>query len=96
LSLKARWEALCRRCGACCHEKRWVAGRLVVDYGSPCRHLDEQTRLCRVYDIRFRACRECRRMTIFHALFSPYLPESCGYVRAFRRWRRSATPPAPG
>ena len=38
--MSARWEALCRRCGACCHEKRYTSHGLVLDYGSPCRHLD--------------------------------------------------------
>jgi hypothetical protein len=93
--LSSRWEALCRRCGACCHEKRYTARGLVLDYGSPCRHLDEGSRLCRVYEVRFRACPECRRMTIFHALFSRFLPDTCGYVEAFRRWRILSSPPPP-
>ena len=89
------WEGLCGRCGKCCYEKRYTAHGLVVDYKLPCRYLDESTRLCRVYERRFRACPECRRMTVFHALFSSYLPDSCGYVRAFRRWRRSSSSPRP-
>ena len=91
--MSASWEALCRRCGACCHEKRYTSHGLVLDYGSPCRHLDLGTRQCRVYEVRFRACPECRRMTIFHALFSRFLPAGCGYVRAFRKWSTSASPP---
>ena len=93
--MSARWDSLCRQCGGCCYEKSHTRRGLVVDYGRPCRHLDQQSRLCRIYDVRFRACPECRRMTIFHAWFSPYLPESCGYVRAFRKWRRSSSPPPP-
>ena len=89
------WEGLCRRCGKCCYEKRYTAHGLVVDCKLPCRFLEEATRLCRVYERRFRACPECRRMTVFHALFSSYLPDSCGYVRAFRKWRRSSSPPPP-
>ncbi len=91
--MSARWEALCRRCGACCHEKRYTAHGLVLDYGSPCRHLDLDSHLCRIYEVRFRACPECRRMTIFHALFSRFLPDGCGYVQAFRKWRTPSGPP---
>ncbi len=29
-------------------------------------------------------CPECRRMTLRHALFTQWLPESCGYVRRYR------------
>ena len=90
---RRRWEGLCRRCGSCCYEKRHTATGLLVDLRLPCRFLDEETRLCSVYEERFHTCPECRRMTIFHALFSSYLPESCGYVRRFKRWRISSSPP---
>jgi uncharacterized protein len=56
-----------------------------VNQGSPCGFLDAATRRCKVYEHRFRACPDCKRMTLYHALFTPWLPENCGYVRAFRR-----------
>jgi uncharacterized cysteine cluster protein YcgN (CxxCxxCC family) len=51
----------------------------------PCRFLDESTRMCTVYERRFQACGECRKMTIFHVLFTTWLPETCGYVRRYRQ-----------
>lgn len=84
------WEAICRRCGQCCYEKYRTRQGVAVQYSSPCEFLDTATKLCRVYANRFRLCSQCRKMTIFHALFSAYLPDSCGYVQRFRIWRRSA------
>jgi uncharacterized protein len=92
--LRARWEGLCRRCGVCCYEKRYRLGRPVIDWNAPCGWLDRGTRRCTVYAERFSRCRECRSMTIFHALFASYLPDDCGYVRAFRFWRRRRVPEA--
>ena len=89
---REEWEALCRRCGFCCYEKRYTARGMVVDLRSPCRFLQEDTKLCTVYERRFAVCPECRRMTLFHALFCSYLPADCGYVRRFRKWRRFSNP----
>jgi uncharacterized cysteine cluster protein YcgN (CxxCxxCC family) len=84
---RARWDAICRKCGSCCYEKDRRGGAFVTNWRSPCRFLEESTRLCTVYEKRFSACHECRKMTIVHALFAPYLPATCGYVRRFRRLR---------
>lgn len=82
---RAGWEALCARCGRCCFEREVTAdGTVVVNYGEPCDLLDMDTHLCKAYDRRFALCSRCRRLTPLHALFSPYLPEECAYVRAFR------------
>jgi hypothetical protein len=83
---RLRWEENCRRCGQCCFEKDNRAGVVVINFRAPCRFLDESTRLCTVYENRFTMCRDCHKMTILHALFVSYLPESCGYVRRYRRW----------
>lgn len=98
---RRRWEALCRQCGACCYRKEWRGGAWVVNRSDPCGFLDPATRRCAVYEQRFRACPDCKRMTLYHALFTPWLPDDCGYVRAFRRTgasarhRRGTTPGAP-
>ncbi|MBN1834216.1 MAG: YkgJ family cysteine cluster protein [Spirochaetales bacterium] len=55
-----------------------------MDTSAPCRFLDPDTHLCTVYQERFTMCRDCKKLTVFHALFSPYLPADCGYVQAFR------------
>ena len=82
---RARWEALCLRCGKCCYEKDRRGGEVVTDWRRPCVHLDTRTHLCTVYEKRFELCPQCRRMTLRHALFVRWLPESCGYVRRYRR-----------
>jgi uncharacterized cysteine cluster protein YcgN (CxxCxxCC family) len=92
-SRRARWESICTMCGLCCYEKEWRGGKIVTNYRAPCRFLDEASRLCTVYDRRFRECAECRKMTIFHALFAAYLPDQCGYVRRYRLPRRRGTVP---
>jgi uncharacterized protein len=84
-----RWEAICSGCGQCCYEKDRHRGRVVTNWRAPCRYLELSTRRCSVYEKRFRVCAQCRRMTIFHALFTPWLPPTCGYVRRFRPWAGS-------
>jgi len=86
---RARWDAICRRCGRCCYEKE-IRGLSapVTNYRHPCAHLDTLTRTCTVYENRFAACAECRRMTLWHAFFVRWLPESCGYVQHYRVWAR--------
>jgi len=82
---QGRWESLCARCGLCCYQKE-IRGRTVItNWRVPCRFLDESTKKCTVYESRFEACADCRKMTLSHALFTTWLPESCGYVRKYRR-----------
>ena len=88
--LKSQWEDLCTQCGVCCYERERVCGELQIHEGAPCSFLDTETKLCTVYDTRLKTCKECRQVTVFHALFSPYLPNSCGYVQTFRIWKRSS------
>jgi uncharacterized cysteine cluster protein YcgN (CxxCxxCC family) len=83
---RTRWESLCRRCGRCCYEKERRGGVLVANYRKPCPHLDTGTHACRVYAARFEVCTRCRKMTIVHALFVQWLPETCGYVVRFGLW----------
>jgi uncharacterized cysteine cluster protein YcgN (CxxCxxCC family) len=80
----SRWESLCTRCGQCCHVRRLTPSGLYVDTTAPCRFLDRSTRLCTVYPDRFRLCADCKKLTLAHALFSPYLPDTCGYVQKYR------------
>lgn len=80
------WEGLCNQCGLCCYERRVrTGGRLDILWNRPCEYLDTKTNRCRVYHRRFRVCRYCGKVTIFHALFSRHLPRSCGYVQHYRR-----------
>jgi uncharacterized protein len=87
---RARWESLCLRCGKCCYEKDGWGRGIVTNYRRPCIHLDTRTHLCTIYEKRFALCPQCRRMTLRHALFVRWLPESCGYVRRYRLGAKSS------
>ncbi|MCK4542392.1 MAG: hypothetical protein KAU17_09170 [Spirochaetales bacterium] len=84
---KQRWESLCKGCGLCCHEKEISRAVVYLDLDSPCLYLNKSTNRCRVYQNRFAICRECRKMTLLHALFSRHLPPTCGYVQHYKKWR---------
>jgi uncharacterized cysteine cluster protein YcgN (CxxCxxCC family) len=85
---KENWESICRRCGICCYKKTRALAGLKIDFKNPCRFLDVKTKQCTVYDRRFDVCPTCKKVNIFKALFSPYLPESCAYVQKFRKMRK--------
>jgi len=80
-----RWEALCKQCGLCCYERRVLpGGRVYIDFNAPCEFLDTDTNLCTVYENRFRVCRYCAKVTMFHALFDRAMPPNCSYVEQYR------------
>ncbi len=79
------WESICRRCGLCCMEKTIVSDRVIYHMDRPCVHLDTARMSCSIYKSRFTDCSHCRKMTLWKALFAPYLPESCGYVQWAKR-----------
>ena len=81
---KHRWESLCRRCGLCCFEKEYRGRTVITHFSRPCPHLDLALRQCTVYEKRLQACPNCRKMTIWHALFVRWLPAGCGYVQQYR------------
>ena len=81
------WEDICTKCGACCYRRDRVDGNLLIKKNLPCRFLDTSNDLCTVYETRLKTCSECSKVTIFHALFSRYLPDDCGYVVNFRKWK---------
>lgn len=82
---RKEWEDLCNRCGRCCYTKEVQPdGTVFIDYSSPCRYLNSETHLCTVYERRFKVCRECRKVTIFHALWARYMPRECAYVQFYR------------
>ena len=82
---KGRWDELCGRCGLCCYPRSLSrSGEVAVDLSDPCEYYNEKTRLCRVYENRFRVCQDCQKVNLFRALFHRLLPPSCAYVRTFR------------
>ncbi len=86
---RGRWDDLCRRCGKCCYARHAMpGGEVLVNYDAPCDNLNTETNLCEVYDARFEKCAYCRKLTLRTALFNRTLPDDCGYVQAFRVWRK--------
>jgi Uncharacterized conserved protein len=81
----AEWEALCLRCGLCCHEKIIYPDELVFELSSPCVHYDEEGKRCLIYNERFEKCPRCEKVTLFKAMFADYLPSECGYVQWARK-----------
>jgi uncharacterized protein len=93
---RAEWDAICDRCGLCCYDRKRVFGKgVVILWRRPCPYLQISSGLCKVYSRRFSVCRDCRKVTIFHALFDRYMPESCAYVERFRRFSRRREPGIP-
>lgn len=81
------WEGICTGCGICCHEKEFTTdGIVIINFDKPCKYLDKCNNKCKIYDVRFKQFPICKKVNIFEALFNPYLPPSCGYVRKFRFW----------
>ena len=74
------WDDICARCALCCYERTITPDEVIIDLSSPCQYLDEDSRLCTVYDDRFTICPRCNKLSLFHAMFSSSLPPSCAYI----------------
>lgn len=74
---EAEHEALCRRCGLCCHEKVRFGDQVVIT-DIPCQFLDPETKLCRVYPERF--AKQPRCASAEDSLAANSLPGDCPYV----------------
>lgn len=73
----------------CCHEKEFNdEGMIFIDLDKPCQFLDSCNNRCTIYDTRFLENKNCKKLTLYQALFNPYLPSSCGYVKKIRFWKR--------
>lgn len=82
---RKQWDEVCTQCGLCCYQKEYRRGRLYINLNRPCPYLDTQSKLCMVYDNRFKICRDCKKVTMYHALFSSLMPVSCAYVQRYRK-----------
>lgn len=69
---------LCERCGRCCYAKLIIDGEVVYT-PFPCPHLDEETRLCTVYERRHEVNPEC--LTVEIGVQLGLFPPDCPYVR---------------
>ncbi len=73
----AAGEAVCRRCGRCCHHKVRF-GDIVVITDVPCEFLDPETNACTVYPRRFAEQPLCS--TAEASVKTGALPGDCPYV----------------
>jgi uncharacterized cysteine cluster protein YcgN (CxxCxxCC family) len=70
-------EALCRRCGICCHEKVRFGGQVVIT-DIPCDYLDLETNLCTIYPERLTKQPRCS--SVEDSIKANSLPGDCPYV----------------
>ncbi|QEN03588.1 hypothetical protein EW093_02370 [Thiospirochaeta perfilievii] len=83
------WESLCCGCGLCCYEKEFSDEDIIfINMEKPCKFLDCNSNCCTVYNKRFNINPDCKKVNLYEALFNPYLPSSCGYVKSVRFWKR--------
>ena len=89
--MQDHWESICNSCGQCCHERTLEHGEVRIDYHRACRFLNRSTGRCNVYSRRFQVYPSCGKVTIFHAIFDPWMPPDCAYVQRFRPWKRRSS-----
>ncbi len=77
-------EALCRRCGVCCHEKVRFGDQVVIT-DIPCEFLDAETNICTVYAERF--VRQPRCSSAGDSVKACSLPGDCPYVGGVDSYR---------
>ncbi|MBP5216121.1 MAG: YcgN family cysteine cluster protein [Alphaproteobacteria bacterium] len=76
---KAEWEALCDGCGKCCLNKLEIKGKVKYT-NTHCRFLDCKTCLCKIYEHRFEAVKDCRDIDLAAVREKPrWLPKTCAY-----------------
>ena len=69
---------LCEKCGRCCYSKLIIDGEVVYT-PFPCPHLDEDSRLCTIYQRRHELNPQCLSVEVGIRL--GVLPADCPYVR---------------
>jgi uncharacterized cysteine cluster protein YcgN (CxxCxxCC family) len=69
---------LCKKCGRCCYAKLIINGEVVYT-PFPCPYLDEETRLCTVYERRHEINPQC--LTVETGIRLGVFPADCPYVR---------------
>lgn len=74
-----QWEALCKRCGACCFEKKIDRQGNVLTTSVPCRFLDVHDRTCRIYSHRLEVEEDCIKLTPENVADISWLPAGCAY-----------------
>lgn len=76
---EAECEALCDGCGKCCLNKIEIKGKIHFT-SACCRFLDCKTCLCKIYEHRFEAMYDCRKIDLAAVREKPrWLPKTCAY-----------------
>jgi len=70
--------ALCMKCGRCCYAKLILGGEVVYT-PFPCPYLDEETRLCTIYERRRELNPHC--LPVEMGIRLGVFPPDCPYVR---------------
>ena len=78
-------ENACLKCGRCCRMRMVIRGEVFVLPWSRCRHYDERTKLCAIYDTRFETRPEC--LTVEQGIVQRAYPQDCPYVKAVPNYR---------
>ena len=76
---QTEWELLCDGCGKCCLNKLECKGKIYFT-NVHCRFLNPKNCLCRIYQNRFEAVKDCRNIDLKAIRESPrWLPKTCAY-----------------
>lgn len=76
---ETEWELLCDGCGKCCLNKLYVDGKIRFTC-LRCRFLDDRKCRCRIYEHRFQAVPDCRKVDLAAVRDKPrWLPKTCAY-----------------
>lgn len=78
------WEHICEHCGRCCYEKYDYRGKIFYT-DRPCKYLDTETNLCKIYDQRSELHPDCARLTP-ELVQAGILPEDCPYVESLDKY----------
>jgi len=73
------WDAICKRCGACCFEKKLDHRGTLLTTSVPCRFLDVHERTCKAYERRFQVMDDCIQLTAENISTLTWLPQECAY-----------------
>lgn len=77
-------EKICRKCAKCCYEKVYIHDEVYFT-NVPCKFLDTETNLCKVYDNRHNAHIRC--MTIEEGIKVRAFPADCPYVQDVKEYQ---------
>lgn len=80
-------EYVCDRCAKCCYIKVYNPDTNELIRKEPCKFLDTNTNLCKVYKDRFKRCKFCEQVDVdfvLDVLNTPnqdVLPETCACIK---------------